>query len=107
MRLLTLLALSICLALVAASPAAFGHRPGSDGGGGKKSCGILHNVSKFGPVGVGATKVRCKRARRIARASVRGNRVKGWRCTGRGTRFGHCHGRGARRGKSVHWYAAE
>ena len=106
MRSITLLALTVCLALVAAAPVAFGHRPGSDGGGGKKSCGVLPNASKHGPVAVGATKVRCKRARRIARRSVRGNKVTGWRCTGRGTRFGHCHGRGARKGKSVHWAAA-
>ena len=107
MRIRTLLILVVSLALAATAPAAFGHRPGSDGGGGKRSCGTLQNVSKFGPVGVGATKVRCRTARRVARKSVRGRRVRGWRCTGRGTRFGHCHGRGARRGKSVHWYAAE
>ena len=107
MPLRLLLTLLVSLALVAAAPAAFAHRPGSDGGGGKKPCGTLKHVSKFGPVGVGATKVRCKTARRVARKSVRGRKVKGWRCTGRGTRFGHCHGRGARKGKSVHWYAAE
>jgi hypothetical protein len=105
MRISTLLILIVTLALVAASPVAFGHRPGTDGGGGKRSCGTLQNVSQFGPVGVGATKVRCRTARRVARRSVRNRRTRGWRCTGRGTRFGHCHRRGARR-KIVHWYAA-
>jgi hypothetical protein len=85
---------------------AAGHRPGSDGGGGEKSCGILRGVSEFGPVGVGATNMRCRRARGVARRSARGETVDGWRCTGRGTRFGHCHGRGARRGKTAHWFAA-
>ena len=92
--------------LLVFATAAVGHAPNSDAGGGEKSCGTLTAVSPFGPVGVGATDVRCKRARRVARVSVRGRTVDGWACTGRGTRFGHCHGRGARRGKTVHWYAA-
>lgn len=101
-----LVAVSSVAALLAVAPAAPGHAPSSDGGGGDKSCRGLPNASPFGPVGVGATKVRCRVARRVARESVRGRRVSGWACTGRATRFGHCHGRGARRGKSVHWYAA-
>jgi hypothetical protein len=32
-------------------------------------------------------------------------RFERWRCTGKGTRFGHCHGRGIRRGGIVHWFA--
>ena len=101
-----LLALISTAALLAFAGTALGHQPDSDGGGGEKACRALENASPFGPVGVGATNIRCRRARRIARTSVRGTRVDGWACTGRGTRFGHCHGRGARRGKSVHWYAA-
>jgi hypothetical protein len=97
----------LLLVLAAILPAtATGHRPGSDGGGGEKSCGTLRGVSEFGPVGVGATNMRCRRARRVARRSVRGETVDGWRCTGKGTRFGHCHGRGARQGKTAHWFAA-
>jgi hypothetical protein len=99
--------LLILVIAVAALPAtATGHDPGSDGGGGEKGCGTLSGVSEFGPVGVGATSMRCKVARRVARRSVRGETVEGWRCTGKGTRFGHCHGRGARRGKTAHWFAA-
>jgi hypothetical protein len=101
-----LLALLTATALLAFAATAVGHAPNSDGGGGDKSCRTLERASSHGPVGVGATDVRCRRARRVARRSVRDRRVKGWACTGRGTRFGHCHGRGARRGKSVHWYAA-
>jgi hypothetical protein len=102
----TLLALTSVAALLAFATAALAHAPSSDGGGGDKACRALENASPFGPVGVGATDIRCRRARAIARTSVRGASVDGWACTGRGTRFGHCHGRGARRGKSVHWYAA-
>ena len=99
------LLLIIALALLVFATASSAHQPGSDGGGGSKACGVLTGVSKFGPVGVGATKVRCRVARRVARRSVRNKRTRGWRCTGRGTRFGHCHGKGRRRGKSVHWNA--
>ncbi len=104
MRIRVLLILVIAVATLPAT--ATGHRPGSDGGGGKKSCGTLRGVSQFGPVGVGATNMRCPVARRVARRSVRDETVEGWRCTGKGTRFGHCHGRGARRGKIAHWFAA-
>jgi hypothetical protein len=50
--------------------------------------------------------MRCKVARRVARQSVRGETVEGWGCTGKGTRFEHCHGHGTRRGKIAHWFAA-
>jgi hypothetical protein len=103
MRRIALIALVVLAALPAA---AAGHLPGSDGGGGEKSCGVLRGVSEFGPVGVGATKMRCRVARRVARRSVQGDTLTRWRCTGRGTRFGHCHGRGALRGKIAHWFAA-
>ena len=96
---------SSALVLVIAMPAS-GHRPGSDGGGGEKSCGVLENASPRGPVGVGATDVSCRIARRVARGSVRGESFTRWRCTGKRTRFGHCHGRGTREGSSVHWFAA-
>jgi hypothetical protein len=49
--------------------------------------------------------MRCKVARRVARQSVRGETVEGWGCTGKGTRFEHCHGHGTRRGKIAHWFA--
>jgi hypothetical protein len=98
--------LVVLVAAAAVPAAANGHMPNSDGGPADKGCGVLRGVSSFGPVGVGATKMRCRVARRVARRSVRGESVAGWRCTGKGTRFGHCHGRGSRRGKIVHWFAA-
>ena len=88
-----------------AVPHAVADLPGSDGGPAGKACGELTGVSEFGPVGVGATRIRCSVARDLARASVRGRRLKRWRCTGRGTRFGHCHRRG-RPGRKAHWFAA-
>jgi hypothetical protein len=101
-----LLVLFAVAALFGGSTIAAAHRPDSDGGAAERDCGVITGVSKFGPVGVGATDVRCRKARRIARGSVKGESFARWRCTGEGTRFGHCHRRGERRVK-VHWYAAE
>ena len=103
MRIRLVLALTLLLAFPA-TPLA--HAPGTDGGGGRRSCGVLEGVSRHGPVGVGATRVSCRIARIVARGSVRGRSYERWRCSGRRTRFGHCHGRGTRRGGSVHWFAA-
>jgi len=102
-----LLVLMTVVAVFGGSAVATAHRPGSDGGTAKKDCGVLKNVSEFGPVGVGATRVKCRIARRVARGSVKGQSFSRWRCTGENTRFGHCHGRGIREGAKVHWYAAE
>lgn len=101
------LATAICLLALAAIGVtqAGAHAPGSDGGGGKKSCGVLAGVSKDGPVGVGSNGVTCSVAKRVARRSVRGEKVRKWRCTGRGTRFGHCHNRHNGR-RTVNWYAS-
>ena len=104
MRVLTPFTLVLLVLALAASASA--HRPGSDGGTAKRGCGTITGVSEFGPVGVGATKVRCRVARRVARGSVKGETFARWRCTGRGTRFGHCHRRGNST-RRVHWYAAE
>ena len=100
-----LLVSCLAVALLASVPGAAAHRSGSDGGPAERGCGVLRGVSPFGPVGVGATRVKCRTARRVARASVKGQRLERWRCTGRRTRFGHCHRRGASR-RIVHWYAA-
>jgi hypothetical protein len=100
-----LIVLASVLAL-SGTGAAWAHRPGSDGGAAQRSCGALSGVSRFGPVGVGATRTSCRIARQVAAGSVRGRRFSRWRCTGMRTRFGHCHGRGVRRGAVVHWFAA-
>lgn len=98
----TLAALLCVLCLPASSSA---HAPNTDGGAAQRSCGVIGGVSAYGPVGVGATRVRCRVGRRVAKRSVENRRVKRWRCTGRGTRFGHCHRRGTRARVIVHWYA--
>ena len=102
MRIALVLALTLLLVLPA-TPLA--HAPGSDGGPARRSCGVLEGVSRYGPVGVGAKRVSCRIARIVAKGSVRGRRYERWRCSGRRTRFGHCHGRGIRRGGVVHWNA--
>jgi len=92
-------ALGVCLVL---STAAAAHNPGSDGHPAERSCGAILDDR----VWVGATKVNCGRARAIARTQVRnGRRYHYWGCTGRGTRFGHCHGLGPWQGSFVHWAA--
>ena len=98
-----LLSLTLLLTLPAAPLA---HAPRSDGGPARKGCGVLRGISPHGPVGVGATRVSCRVTRIVARGSVRGQRYERWGCTGRRTRFEHCHGRGIRRGGIVHWFAA-
>ena len=99
--------LGVCLAsaILSFCASAVAHAPGSDGGPTARGCGVLNNVSSFGPVGVGATRVGCSIAREVASGSVRGKRFERWRCTGLRTRFGHCHGRGIRTGARVAWYA--
>ncbi len=103
MRRCTVLCL-LALVLSSAAPAA-AHDPGSDGGSSQRGCGAMSGLSRYGTVGVGATRTSCSIARTVASGSVRGTRFERWRCTGVGTRFGHCHGRGIRRGAVVHWYA--
>ena len=49
-------------------------------------------------------KVGCRKARAVARAQIkRGKVFPLWQCTGRGTAFGHCHGKGRWRGSTIHW----
>lgn len=92
---------SVALISCVAASAALADQPGTDGGGGKRFCDVLTGVSSFGPVGVGVTKMRCRKALRVARQSVQNDPPPRWRCTGVGTRFGHCH-----RGRKIaHWYA--
>jgi hypothetical protein len=102
-RLLVLLAVLVASAALAATASA--HDPGTDGAINGRACGPVSGVSKYGPVGVTARGVSCRLARQVAAGSVRGTRFERWRCTGKRTRFGHCHGRGIRRGAAVGWYA--
>jgi hypothetical protein len=90
------------LALLAAPPAADAHDPGTYGGPAERVCGPAAGRV----ITVGATRVSCRVARRVAARVVRdGARPERWRCRGarRGSAYGHCHGRGSRRGAIVHW----
>ena len=85
------------LALPAASSA---HLPGTDGGPADRGCRPVNGGATY----VGATSVSCRIARQVAAGVSNGGRFTRWRCTwsaGRG--FGHCHGKGIRRGGIVHW----
>jgi hypothetical protein len=89
------------VALALAVPAAAGgHMPGTDGGPAKRGCRPVNGGSTY----VGATKVSCRIARKVVRGVKRGETFSRWRCTwSAGRAFGHCHGRGVRRGGIAHW----
>jgi hypothetical protein len=94
------LALALAVALVVALPAS-AHLPGTDGGPAQRGCAPVIDARYY----VGATKVSCRVARKVARGVIQGRAFSRWGCTfarpGRG--FGHCHGHGPRRGAIVHW----
>ena len=70
--------------------------PGTDGGPADRGCKpVLHKAYY-----VGATKMACSNARVVAKKGIHGHEKQGWRCTGLGTGFGHCHGT---RGRIAHW----
>lgn len=74
--------------------------PGTDGGPADRGCEPVLSAAVY----VGATNMGCSNARVVAKRAVRGNaQARKWRCTGVGSNFGHCHGRGSRAGKVVHW----
>ena len=74
--------------------------PGTDGGPADRGCAPVIDRRYY----VGASgRVSCGLARRVAAASIRGRSLSRWRCTGRRTGFGHCHGHGVRRDSTVHW----
>ena len=78
---------------------AFAGPPGTDGGPAQKGCEPVIKKRYY----VGATKISCGKARRVAKRAIRGNaQKKKWRCTGVGTGFGHCHRRGNSK-KIAHW----
>ncbi len=78
------------------------HAPGTYGGDAKPLCG----PALGGSLSVAATRVSCRTAWRVATRRVRdGKTFKRWRCRGTqaGSAFGHCHGKGPKRGAIVHW----
>jgi hypothetical protein len=96
------LLLAVVTTLLATAVPAAAHAPGSYGGPADRLCGAAAGRL----VTVGATRVSCRIARRVASGVVRsGRRFARWRCPGarEGSAYGHCHGRGPRRGAIVHW----
>lgn len=62
------------------------------------------NTIRGGAIFVGASgKVGCPQARKVAARSVRGEELDGWNCTGVGTPFGKCNGKGKLDGSTVIW----
>lgn len=92
---------AVVVALTASSTA-MAHMPRTDGGPADRGCAPVLNASIYVGVSGGGS---CSIARTVARGSVQGQRFERWRCTGRRSNFGHCHGRGIRRGQTVHWAA--
>jgi hypothetical protein len=93
---------AVIAALLLVTPTAGAHDPGTYGGPAKKLCRPVLGKS----ISVGATKVSCRTARRVAARRVRdGASFRRWRCPGtrKGSGYGHCHGKGSRRGAIVHW----
>lgn len=76
------------------------HMPGTDGGPAQRGCSPVNGGSTY----VGATRVSCRIARQVVRGVKAGQSFTRWRCTwSTGRAFGHCHGRGVRRGGIVQW----
>jgi hypothetical protein len=95
-RNLTLLALTLVVALPGAAGA---HRPHTDGGPADRGCAPIFAGRTY----VGATNVACRIARPVARGTLNGRAFRRWACAQPPRAFGHCHGRGIRRGAMVHW----
>jgi hypothetical protein len=86
------------IALCVGGGVAEGHVPGTTGVP-DKGCKRVRGGTTY----VGATDMRCATARVVARKASKGNEPRGWRCSGVGTSFGHCHGKGQRKGRIAHW----
>jgi hypothetical protein len=99
MRSLVLLGLAV-LALATDGVAA-AHLPGTDGGPAQWGCAPILDGRFY----VGATRVSCRIARKVARGTINGRHFEHWGCTYlRPSRnFGHCHGHGPRKGAIAHW----
>jgi hypothetical protein len=88
------------IGLVVLAPTAYAHMPGTDGGPAQRGCQPVDDGATY----VGATRVSCSIAREVSAGVKQGQRFTRWTCTwSRGRAFGHCHGRGIRRGAIVHW----
>jgi len=97
----SLLAASLFFVAFSLPAAANAHSPSTDGGPVDRGCAKAAKGAYY--VGVSG-RVGCGRGRAIARAQIRrGRAFPMWKCTGRGSCFGHCHGRGKWRGSMIHW----
>jgi hypothetical protein len=97
MRYVTALLATTALLFAAASSSA--HRPHTDGGPADRGCVPIRGGATY----VGATRVSCRIARKVATGTLNGRRLSHWACARPPRSFGHCHGRGIRRGAMVHW----
>jgi hypothetical protein len=95
---LAALGLLVTVALASAS-VAVAHRPHTDGGPAERGCAPVFGGATY----VGATNVSCRLARKVVRGTINGRRFSRWACAQPPGGFGHCHGRGSRRGAMVHW----
>ena len=100
MRLRSGIALAGIVLALSVPAAVRAHMPGTDGGPAQRGCAPVNGGSTY----VGATRVKCRIAREVVRGVKAGQSFTRWRCTWSvGRAFGHCHGRGVRRGGIVHW----
>lgn len=93
----------LLIGLMLAVPAgASAHHGGGYGGPADRLCGVAADRM----IVVGATRVSCRIARKVATGVVRdARRFARWGCPGarKIQGYGHCHGTGSRRGAIVHW----
>jgi hypothetical protein len=95
-----LLTFTVLVSGAVSTGVAGGDMPGTDGGPADRGCKPVIGAAYY----VGATNMVCSNARRVAKRAIRGNAQRPkWKCTGVGSSFGHCHGRGQRSGKTAHW----
>ena len=100
MRIGTVVVVAAVTIAAAMPPGTAAHRPGTDGGPAQRGCRPINGGRTY----VGATRVSCTLARVVVSGIGRGQSFERWSCTWLSrTSFGHCHGRGIRRGAIVHW----
>jgi hypothetical protein len=94
-----MLALLVTTVLLLEAGSAGAHRPHTDGGPADRGCVAIRGGATY----VGATRVSCRAARKVVRGTLNGRRFSRWAYARPAGSFGHCHGRGIRRGAMVHW----
>jgi hypothetical protein len=87
----------IATAALAVAAVSAAHRPGTDGGPAERGRAPIFGGATY----VGVTNVSCRVARKVARGVINGRAFSRWSCAQPSGSFGHCHGRGLRRGAMV------